>query len=106
MSTDPDRITDLLDFLRSQPDDWNLEAIGDEAEQEAVFNQLHGIRHVQREGNDYAEYSGVEEVFGPEGANQVRQPWQYEAERRFKEILERYELVWGRGYEIVVRRCP
>jgi hypothetical protein len=59
MSTDSDQITDLSDFLRSRPDDWNLQAIGDEAEQEAVFNQLRGIRYVQQEGRDYVEYSDV-----------------------------------------------
>ncbi len=104
MSTDPDLITHLSDFLRSTPDDWNLKTIDDETEREAVFDRLRGIRYVEKEGRDYAEYSGAEEAFGSAFAHEVRQPWQYEAERQFAEILEQYELVWGRGYEVIVRR--
>ncbi len=103
MSSDPELITDVSDFLRSRPDDWNLQAIDDETERRELFDRLH-VRYVEREGRDFIESSGVEEAFGSAYADCERQPWNREAERRFSKVLERYELAWGRSYEVIVRR--
>lgn len=96
-------INDLSDFLKTEPGYWEFEGLDDQ-ERESAYDTLRGIRYVEKEGRDYAEYSGAEETLGPEFAIELRQPWHYEAERRFSEFLEQYVMVWGHGHHVVIRR--